>query len=75
MLYDTLLYTNNDLRSIIEELELTEDILNQLAEKAAKKKDIDTAILLQQARKVVLTECFNVANIRYERLTQINHPL
>ena len=75
MLHDASEYTSNELRSICADLETTENMLNTLAELSRTSVDMPTAILLQKARNIVLTECFDLLNVQYDRLTQNNQAL
>lgn len=75
MLYDASEYTSNELRSICIDLETTENMLNILAELSRTSGDMPTAILLQKARNIVLTECFDLLNVQYDRLTRNNQAL
>ena len=75
MLHDASQYTSNELRSICNDLETTENMLNTLAELSRTSVDMPTAILLQKARNIVLTECFDLLNVQYDRLTQNNQAL
>lgn len=75
MLYDASEYTSNELRSICNDLETTENMLNTLAELSRTSGDMPTAILLQKARNIVLTECFDLFNVQYDRLTRNNQAL
>ena len=72
MLYDASEYTSNELRSICGNLETTENMLNILAELSRTSGDMPTAILLQKARTIVLTECCDLLEVRYDRLTSQN---
>lgn len=72
MLHDASEYTSNELRSICTELETTENMLNILAELSRTSGDMPTAILLQKARNIVLTECYDLLEVRYDRLTSQN---
>ena len=75
MLYDASEYTSNELRSICNDLETAENMLNILAELSRTSGDMPTAILLQKARNIVLTECFDLLNVQYDRLTRNNQAL
>lgn len=72
MLHDASEYTSNELRSICTDLETTENMLNILAELSRTSGDMPTAILLQKARNIVLTECYDILEVRYDRLTSQN---
>lgn len=75
MLYDTSDYTINDIRSLVSELETSENILDILATLSQNAGNLDDAITLQSARKIVLTEAYELAEDRYQRITQNKHPL
>lgn len=75
MLYDTSDYTINDLRSLVSELETSENILDILATLSQNAGNLDDAITLQSARKIVLTEAYELAEDGYQRITQNRHPL
>ena len=72
MLHDASEYTSNELRSICSDLETTENMLNVLAELSRTSGDMPTAILLQKARTIVLTECRDLFEVQYNRLTSQN---
>ena len=72
MLHDASEYTSNELRSICGDLETTENMLNILAELSRTSGDMPTAILLQKARNIVLTECYDLLEVQYDRLTSQN---
>lgn len=72
MLYDASEYTSNELRSICADLETTENMLNILAELSRTSGDMPTAILLQKVRTIVLTECCDLFEVQYDRLTSQN---
>ena len=75
MLYDASEYTSNELRSICNDLETAENMLNILAELSRTSGDMSTAILLQKARTIVLTECYDLIEVQYDRLTRNNQAL
>ena len=75
MLYDVSEYTSNELRSICSDLETTENMLNVLAELSRTSGDMPTAILLQKVRNIVLTECCDLFEVQYDRLTQNKQTL
>ena len=75
MLYDASEYTSNELRSICTDLETTANMLDTLAELSRTSGDMPTAILLQKVRNIVLTECFDLLNVQYDRLTRNNQAL
>lgn len=75
MLYDASEYTSNELRSICNDLETTENMLNVLAELSRTSGDMPTAILLQKARNIILTECCDLFEVQYDRLTQNKQAL
>lgn len=75
MLYNASEYTSNELRSICNDLETAENMLNILAELSRTSGDMPTAILLQKARNIVLTECFDLLNVQYDRLTRNKQAL
>ena len=72
MLHDASEYTSNELRSICSDLETTENMLDILAELYRTSGDMPTAILLQKARTIVLTECRDLLEVQYDRLTSQN---
>lgn len=72
MLHDASEYTSNELRSICTDLETAENMLNVLAELSRTSGDMPTAILLQKARTIVLTECCDLFEVQYDRLTSQN---
>lgn len=75
MFYDASEYTSNELRSICTDLETTENMLNILAELSRTSGDMPTAILLQKARTIVLTECCDLFEVQYDRLTRNKQAL
>lgn len=75
MLHDASECTSNELRSICTDLETTENTLNILAELSRTSGDMPTAILLQKARTIVLTECFDLLEVQYDRLTRNKQAL
>ena len=75
MLYDASEYTSNELRSICTDLETTANMLDTLAELSRTSGDMPTAILLQKARTTVLTECCDLFEVQYDRLTQNKQAL
>lgn len=70
MLHDTSDYTINDLRSLVSELETSENVLDILATLSQNAGNLDDAITLQSARKIVLTEAYALAEDGYQRITQ-----
>lgn len=70
MLYDPNRYTINELKCLCDELDNATNTLNILSSMAQEQKDIDTAILLQKARAVVLREFVAIMEARYKRITQ-----
>lgn len=72
MLHDASQYTSNELRSICGDLETTGNMLDTLAELSRNSGDMPTAILLQKARTIVLTECLDLFEVQYDRLTSQN---
>lgn len=70
MLYNASDYTINDLRSLISELEISENVLDILATLSEKEGNFDDAIALHSARRIVLNEAYELAKDWQQRITQ-----
>lgn len=75
MLYNASDYTINDLRSLISELEISENVLDILATLSEQEGNFDDAIVLNSARKIVLTEAYELAKDWQRRITRNRHLL
>lgn len=75
MLYDASKYTSNELSVICNDLQTTANMLDTLAELSRTSGDMPTAILLQKARTIILTECCDLFEVQYDRLTRNTQAL